>query len=404
MKKRMSLALSLALGLGSQALAATEITFLYGLGGPLGERVVEMVNAFNKSQNDVVVRAEHAGNYDLVLQKALAGIAAGQPAGDVLQLEVSLFTRLADAGQLADLSKMPGFMDQYNSLWGVFKNQAKRPTGFFASPWNNSVPVLYANQELLKKAGVNSIPKTWVELRDAARKIKAATGVPAVNLPADTWLLEAGLLSNGVELIKNGRLQLDQPGALEVLNFWQGMMREGNVMMDGPNVAAEFASGRLAMRFASVASRTELNQTIKFPFTAGPVPYFKTPGVTTGGAVLAIPKAVPAARQQAAWKFISWLNQPAQQATWIDKTFYLPVSRATVSTPEFQAFLKSGKGLDAGYRQLPGAKPRPTAAGYPQAQPEIVKALQEMYLRNAPVEATMKSLADRTAPLFKDVK
>lgn len=406
MRKPAVFAVSLILGLSSTSLAATEITFLYGLGGPLGQGILEMIADFNKSQNDVVVRGEFGNNYEGVQQKALAGIAAGTPAADILQLEVSLVTRLADAGALVDLKRMPGFQQHYNSLWSVFKKQVTRPDGgIYASPWNNSVPVLYFNPTLLAKAGLKSSPRTWAEMRTAARRIKAATGVPAVNIPDTTWLLEAALWSNGnLPMIKNGRLQLDQPAALEVINLWASMVREGSAVMDSSSAATEFAAGRLAMRFASVATRTELNQTANFKFGTGPVPYFKKPVVTVGGAALGIPKGLPADRQAAAWRFIRWLNEPAQQVQWIRKSNYLPISRPTIDTAAFKSFVGTSSGLDMGYRQLTLAQPRPTAPNYSQGNTEIQKALQDIYQRNAPVAATMRNLVQRTAPLFRDVR
>ncbi|HWG84763.1 MAG TPA: extracellular solute-binding protein [Deinococcales bacterium] len=407
MKKRAILAFAMALGAGSSSLAATEITFLYGLGGPLGERVMEMVAAFNKAQNDVVVRGEHAGNYDLVLTKTLAGIAAGQPAGDVLQLETSLFTRLAAAGHLQDLRTMPGFNNYYNSLWPVFRKMVSAADGgVYASPWNHSVPVLYCNNDLLAKAGVSAPPRTWPEMRDFARKVKAATGVAAFQVPADPWPLEAAMLSQGQAMLAKGRLQVDSAAALNVIQLWQNIYRDGTVIKDTRDAAigVEFAAGRLACRFASVATRTEILTQAKFKFTSYLLPLYRTASATIGGAVVAIPKAVPAARQQAAWKFVQWLNQPEQQITWLQKTYYLPVARSLVETSAFKTFINSQPGMDAGYRQLTYAAPRPQSPNWPQVQPMINQALDDIYLKNADVKATLKALADRTAPLFADIK
>ena len=91
--KRILLTFTAALLLGSSASAKTEVTFLYGIGGELGKAVESMVADFNASQSDVVVRPEFGNNYEGVVQKALAGIAAGQPAADVLHLEVSYVPR-----------------------------------------------------------------------------------------------------------------------------------------------------------------------------------------------------------------------------------------------------------------------------------------------------------------------
>jgi hypothetical protein len=250
-------ALSAALVFGGSASAVTEITFLYGLGGELGKAIESTIKDFNASQKDVVVRGEFANTYEGVVQKALAGIAAGQPAADILQLEVAYVPRIADAGALLNLNTLPGFQKTFDNLWPVFQRQVGRPDGsVYAMPWNNSNPVLYYNPTLLKKAGLNVPPRTYTELREAAKKIKAATGVTAIALPSFPWVLEGAIWSNGGEVIQNGRLALDQPRAREVIEHWAGFFRDGSAVLQDANTNANFAAGKVAMVMNSVASRT----------------------------------------------------------------------------------------------------------------------------------------------------
>src|SRR3979490_2143105 len=49
------------------------------------------------------------------------------------------------------------------------------PKGHMLSfPFNSSSMVMWINKDELKKAGIAAIPKTWPEVFDAARKLKAA--------------------------------------------------------------------------------------------------------------------------------------------------------------------------------------------------------------------------------------
>lgn len=254
-KRLWVMGLSLLMGLGL-AQPKTEVTFLYGLGGRLGEIIRATVDTFNKSQNEVAVRAEFANSYEGVLQKALAGIAAGQPAADILQLEVALWPRLAAAGQLTDLSALPGFKPMFDSFWGVFKLQADpdKDGKVFATPWNNSNPVTYYNPELLKKAGYSAPPRTWPEMREFARKVKEVTGVPAMALPAFPWVLEGAVWSNGGEIVGKDRLLLDQPAALEVINAWTQLIRDGSAVVENANTTQDFVAGKVAITTVQVGS------------------------------------------------------------------------------------------------------------------------------------------------------
>lgn len=404
MRRLLFLGLLLA-GLGL-AQSRTEVTLLYGLGGRLGEIIRATVDTYNKSQNEVTVRAEFANSYEGVLQKALAGIAAGQPAADILQLEVALWPRLAAAGQLVDLSTLPGFRPLFNSLWGVFRQQADpdRTGRVFAMPWNNSNPVTYYNPELLRKAGYSAPPRTWPEMREFARRVKEATGLPALSIPAFPWVLEGAIWSNGGEIVGKDRLLLDQPAALEVINTWTQLIRDGTAVVDSANTTQDFVAGKVAVIFQSVAARPGIKSLAGERFgqlvRVAPLPYFKKPVVPVGGATLAISRGIPQERVLAAWKFIQWLNQPEQQLEWVKQTNYVPVTRSTSELPAFRAFLTTEQGLDVGLRQLPNARPRPTHPGYVQGIQEIRKTLEDIWLNNKPVEPNIRELVRRTQPLF----
>ncbi|WP_291424916.1 ABC transporter substrate-binding protein [Deinococcus sp.] len=402
MKKLLPL---LTLTLLSSAAAKTDVTFMYGLGGELGKAIESMIKQFNAAQNDVTVRGEFANDYEGVVQKALAGIAAGQPSADILQLEVSYVPRIAASGALLNLKTMPGFQKSFDSFWPVFKTQVTRDDGnVYSMPWNNSNPVLYYNPELLKKAGMTTPPRTYPQLRAAAKKIKDATGVAAIALPSFPWVLEGAIWSNGGEVVDNGKLLLDQPAAKEVITDWAGFFRDGSAVLQTPNTTADFAAGKVAMFMASVASRPGLNASVPFKFGTAPLPYYKKPVVPVGGATLAISKGVSKERQDAAWKFITWLAQPEQQFTWIKMANYVPITRTTSRLPAYQAYVKSVPGLEIGGQQLPYARPRPTTAGYVQGTQEIIKALDKIFLQSAPIDATLGDLVQRTQPLFKDTK
>lgn len=408
MKKSLVILSALAAGITAASFTAAqskpvEVSMVYGLGGELGKAIEVMIKSFNDSQKEVVVKGEFANTYEGVLQKALAGIAANQPAGDILQLEVALWPRLAAAGALLDLSTIDDFKTTFDTFWPVFKRQAD-PEGdgrVFAMPWNNSNPVMYFNPELLAKAGLKTPPRTWPELREAAKQIKAATGLPAVRMESFPWVLEGALFSNNAEMIRGNRLALDEAAALEVINTWVGFFRDGTAVVANPATQADFATGKIAIAFGSVAGRPGLKSTAKFKFGTAPLPYFKKPLVPVGGATLAISKNIAPEKQRAAWKFMRWLAQPQQQFEFIKMSNYVPITRSTLDLPAYKSFLSTDQGLDIGGRQLPFARPRPYHPAYAQVTQEIIKSMEAMYLQNAPVDATIKDLVSRMNPVME---
>ncbi len=381
-----------------------QLSFQHAMSGPLGEAVTTLVDKYNASQDEVVVNEEFIGSYDQALQKILAQLAAGS-SPDIAQLEVALVARVAESGNLFDLSpRLQGdYQALYDDLWPVFREQIQREDGkIYALPFNNSNPVLYYNPALLEQAGVEP-PRTYAEFPEIARKIKEATGAYAVAFQGFPWVLEGTVWSNGGEIVGTDGLKLNEPNALEVVQTWTDMIRSGDAAVGTSleQMQQDFGAGKLAMVFGSVASYFFVDQAVDFEFGVAPLPYFDEPKVPVGGADLVIFSGIPEERQEAAWDFLVWLAQPEQQFDWARMTNYVPVVQSATELPAFQAFLAENPDRRVGIDQLPYARPRPSLPGYPQATPEIVEALESIWLQNAPVEETLNQLVDRTRRYFR---
>ena len=401
MKKLFILAGLLATSASAQP---TELSFQHSMNGPLGEAVTAMVEKYNGSQDEVVVREVFAGTYDEGLQKILAQLAAGDPP-DIAQLEVALVARVAESGQLLDLApRLQGENSAlYEDLWPVFREQIEREDGaVYALPFNNSNPVLYYNPALLEEAGVEP-PRTYAEFPETARRIKEATGASAVAFEAFPWVLEGTVWSNGGEIIEDGSLALNQPDAAEAVQTWTEMIHEGTatVVTSLDEAQQNFATGELAMMFGSVATYFFLEEGVDFDFGVAPLPYFDEPVVPVGGADLVIFNGIPEERQEAAWDFLTWLTEPEQQFDWVRMTNYVPVRQSATELPAFQEYLSEHPDRQVGIDQLSYARPRPSLPGYPEATPEIIEALESIWLQDAPLQETLDDLVARTERLFR---
>ena len=382
----------------------TELSFQHAMSGPLGEAVTAMVEKYNAEQSDVVVNEEFIGSYDQALQKILAQLAGGT-SPDIAQLEVALVARVAESGSLLDLApRLQGeYQDLYDDLWPVFREQIQREDGsIYALPFNNSNPVLYYNPELLAQAGVEP-PRTYAEFPDVACQIREATGAHAVAFQGFPWVLEGTVWSNEGEIVGEDGLMLSEPNAREVVQTWTDMIREdcAAVGTSLDQMQQDFGAGQLAMVFGSVASYFFVDRAVDFDFGVAPLPYFDEPRAPVGGADLVIFNTIPEKRQEAAWDFLVWLTEPEQQFDWAQRTNYVPVVQSATELPAFQEFLANNPDRAVGIDQLEYSRPRPSLPGYPQATPEIVEALESIWLQNASVEETLDNLAQRTQRYFR---
>ena len=91
-------ALALAAGLSGQAWAQTEVEFWHAMGGALGEKVEEIANGFNESQDEYTVVPVYKGNYTETMTAAIAAFRAGEQPAIVQVFEVGTATMMAAEG------------------------------------------------------------------------------------------------------------------------------------------------------------------------------------------------------------------------------------------------------------------------------------------------------------------
>lgn len=389
----------------SLSFAQIELEFQHSMSGPLGEAVTVMVEKYNAARaGEIRVNEVFVGSYDQALQGALAQLAAGENP-DILQLEVALVARVAESGALMDLSSHFAGAGQatWNDLFEVFRQQVGRADGkIFAIPFNNSNPVLYYNLDLFEQHGFEP-PRTYPELAELAARIVETTGIQAIQFDAFPWVLEGAVWSNGGEMVGERGLRLNEPEAAQVIQLWTDIIRAGHAGVTSPTTQQDFAAGRVAMIFGSVASRFFIQRAVgdNFRWRAAPLPFFKEPVVPVGGANLVIFDNIPEERKAAALDFFMWLIEPEQQFEWIRLTNYVPVNARSVALPAFAEYLDSEPDLRIGIDQLAFSRPRPSRVGYPQATPEIVTSLQRIWLEGADVQRELDDLVARTARLFR---
>ena len=387
----------------ASAAGPVDITFLHAMPGPLGQALKQIVDGFNATQQEVRVRAEFAGNYDQLLQKTMAQLAAGQRP-DLAQLEVSLVPRLAAGGHLLPLNPLLN-MGNWQDFWPVFRRQATLASiggTVWSIPFNNSDPVLYYNRSMFDEARIVTPPATWDALLEAARGLTQPGRVTGLGLIlSDIWILEGTIWSAGGEVLSDDgqHLLLDSPEALRAVDYWARAVREGTarVYPDIQSWQADFAAGRVAMGFGSIVSWRFLQPQIRFPLSVARMPYVSRPAVPVGGANLAIFKDIAPDQRQATWQFVEWLTEPAQQARWAGLTGYLPVRRSATTNPQYAPLLNlhATPSLKVGIDQLPFARPRPTAPGYVQVQVEMRNMLEQILLQSADPRGVVRQTVER---------
>jgi sn-glycerol 3-phosphate transport system substrate-binding protein len=175
-------------------------------------------------------------------------------------------------------------------------------------------------------------------------------------------------------------------------------------------------SGRAAMTIATSASlRSVLNVIEAGGAPAGlepavaPLPAPQNPdgGTIVGGASLWIIKSRPGAEQEAAWKFIKFLVEPAQQADWYAGTGYFPIRHLAYEEPAAQEvearypyFRVAAEHLVAGARNR--ATQGALLGPFPQVREAVATAMEEMIVGTRPPAEALDDAARKATEIIRD--
>ncbi|TIM18557.1 MAG: extracellular solute-binding protein, partial [Mesorhizobium sp.] len=176
----------------TSAFAVTQISWWHAMTGANAEVVDKISKDFNASQSDYELVPVFKGTYPETLNAGIAAYRAGQ-APDIMQVfDVGTGVMMAAEGAIkpaADVLTSAGMtFDKSQYLPGIVGYYSKPDGTMLSFPYNSSSPILYYNKDIFKKAGldVDSPPKTWNEVWEDAKKIKAS-GAAACGYTS-TWL------------------------------------------------------------------------------------------------------------------------------------------------------------------------------------------------------------------------
>jgi sn-glycerol 3-phosphate transport system substrate-binding protein len=141
-----------------------------------------------------------------------------------------------------------------------------------------------------------------------------------------------------------------------------------------------------------------------------PLPGLSTPdagGVMVGGAALWLVADKPDEEIAATWDFLTWLNEPEQQATWSLGTGYLPIRRSSTELPAVAERWAAQPAFAVPYEQLVSGNETVASAGavigpHTQIREILATALDRVLLEGADPADAVASAADEADAALAD--
>ena len=206
----------------------------------------------------------------------------------------------------------------------------------YGVPWYVDTRVLFYRTDLLRAAGYDQPPATWPAWLEAMERIAHRGGERyAVLLPMNEWEPPVILaLQRGATLLRDGDRYGDfrSPAFRAAFEFYQGLFRRGLAPRAGAaqsaNLYQDFAAGYFSMLISGPWNLGEIARRLPelaAAWATAPLPSFEGdgPGLSlAGGASLAVVRTSP--RSPAAWRWIEFLAEPAQQLAFWRLTGDLP--------------------------------------------------------------------------------
>ncbi len=388
----------------------TEVTFWHGLANPLGGEVERVCQKFNESQTQYRVNPVFKGSYPETLAAAIAAWRAGQAPHIVQMYEVGTGSMLAagpavkQVWQLFQDAGVPLDTDQY--LAGVRGYYSLADGKLASMPFNSSTTVVWYNKDAFEKAGLDpeKFPTTWQELVVAARTLKEKNAAPIPFSNAwPTWVhfeqfsaihnLPFATKSNGFEGLDT-ELKINSPAHVRHLQRIVDMSKEGTYRYGGRDNAGEalFVPGEAAILMTSSGYRARVSREARFKWGCAVLPYdtdvTQSPiNSVIGGASLwtmTAPNRKPE-EYKAVVEFFRFISQPENDATWHQRTGYLPLTTGGYEESRRQGYYEKNPGADLPIRQLTRGQMTANSRGFRLGrfveirniiQEEMEKALQ----------------------------
>ena len=149
--------------------------------------IAQIVESFNKANaGKIRMEVEPQPDYNAYEQKARTSLAARQVPGDVFTFNLNATTK-----EFYDSALLMDFTEYLTGEWKASFDQGAIAQSTInrklrSLPYETAILPIWYNTELLKKAGVTSLPATLSELWTAMDKLKAAGIMPMSQMSGDT--------------------------------------------------------------------------------------------------------------------------------------------------------------------------------------------------------------------------
>lgn len=378
------LATTALMALATPAQAVTEIQWWHAMTGGNNDVIVKLAEEFNASQSDYKVVPSYKGSYPDTMNAGIAAFRAGNAPHLLQVFEVGTATMMAATGAVKPVYKLMADAGEkfdpkayLSAITGYYSTSKGEMLSF---PFNSSSMVMWINKDALKKANITEIPKTWPEVFDDAKKLKAA-GYSTCGF-STAWVTWANLeqlsswhnvpLASKANGLDGFDTVLEFNGPLQVKHLEKliELQKDKTYDYSGRTNTGEgrFTSGECPIFLTSSGFFGQVKANAKFDWTNAPMPYY--PDVNgapqnsiIGGASLWVMGGKKPDEYKGVAKFLAFLSDTDRQVAIHKASGYLPITKAAYAKAKDEGFYKDQPYLETPLRELTNKEPTENSRG-----------------------------------------
>jgi sn-glycerol 3-phosphate transport system substrate-binding protein len=374
------------LAAGTAARAQVEIQWWHAMTGANNDVIVRLANEFNAAQQAYKVVPSYKGSYIDTMNAGIAAFRAGNAPHIMQVFEVGTATMMAATGAVKPVHVL------MKEAGEAFDPKAYLPaiTGYYSTskgemlsfPFNSSSTVMWINKDAFRKAGLDpdTPPKTWPEVFEAAKKLKAAGSATCGFSNAwVTWVnveqlsawhdLPLATKANGLDGFDT-ELRFNSPTHVRHLQNLVDLQKDKTYDYSGRTNTGEgrFTSGECPIFLTSSAFFGNVKANAKFDFGNAPMPYY--PDVQgapqnsiIGGASLWVMGGKKPEEYKGVAKFFAFLSDTDRQVAIHKSSGYLPITKAAYTKTKESGYYKDAPYLETPLFELTNKEPTENSRG-----------------------------------------
>ncbi len=327
----------------------------------------KQVAAFNEMQSDVVVNVIHQGGYDMLRQKvAAAANAKNLPTLLICDyLDVAYYAQLGVLEDVSNVLSADVISDYYP---GMLADLTVNGT-LYGIPYNRSTQGFYVNNDLLRKAGIDHVARTWDEFAEQCRQMKSLGDDYYLGYAFFHQFLFDGIAYTwGADIATaDGTVEFLQPELIEMFEYFQDLYKEGYLLMQ-PVLSGGFEEqngaffeGKVATVFQTTSFTSSAKNLLNCDWSYEYTPAGKGGNaVTIGGGNFTICSSATASQREAAEKFLNYMASDDVVAEFFMETGNLPVKKSVLKMDSVVKFLEENPAYRTIVSQLDYGRPAPS--------------------------------------------